>query len=229
MSSNINQKEKAIKLRKEGVSYNNIIKILGIKSKGTLNAWFKNLKLSKKSIKLLEKNNKLAHERGLFKANKNRNEKIIIENGLVFTEAFKQIPELFKKDLILIGAALYWAEGMKSQTRTSSALIFSNSDQYMIKIYMRFIREILKTPELKIRAGIHIYPSISPDEAKKFWSNITGLPFDRFYIVNQISKASKRKRPVNKLPHGTLNIRVNDRLHFNKVMGMIEGIIKNLT
>ena len=43
MSSNKHLKVQAISLRLKGYSYNNIIKSLGIKSKGTLNSWFKNL------------------------------------------------------------------------------------------------------------------------------------------------------------------------------------------
>ena len=65
MGSNIHLKNKAISLRKSGKSYNNIRKTLGITSKGTLSHWFKNIKLSKKSTKLLDKNNKLFQERSV--------------------------------------------------------------------------------------------------------------------------------------------------------------------
>lgn len=55
MGSNIHLKEEAIALRRGGKSYSEITKALGIKSKGTLSLWFKNLDLSKKSKDLLEK------------------------------------------------------------------------------------------------------------------------------------------------------------------------------
>ena len=90
---------------------------------------------------------------------------------------------------------------------------------------MRFIREILKIPEEKIRAGIHIYPSISGDEAKKFWSKTTNLPENRFYIITQVSRASQNKRPFNILPFGTVVIKINNRQQFYKVKGMIKGIV----
>lgn len=228
MGSNKHLKSQAIALRLKGKSYNTIVKFLGIKSKGTLNSWFKNLKLPKRSKELLEKNNLLAHKRGLFSANKKRSERIKIENDSAVLEGSRIIRNISDEELALIGASLYWAEGMKSQTRTSASLIFSNSDPIMITIYLQFLRKILKTPEIRIRAGIHIYPSISPEDAKKYWSKITGLPPDRFYIVTQISKASQNKRP-RILMYGTVSIRVNDRIHFYKVKGMIEGIIKNLT
>jgi len=220
-------KERATSLRKNGESYNNIRKILGIRSKGTLSNWFKGIKLPKKSIELLAKNNKLAHERGLFTANKNRNVRIDNENKKAYTEGQNYIQPISKKELLLIGAVLYWGEGTKyePENTTNRGLIFTNSDPKMISVYMRFIREILKIPEEKIRAGIHIYPSISGDEAKKFWSKTTNLPENRFYIITQVSRASQNKRPFNILPFGTVVIKINNRQQFYKVKGMIKGIV----
>lgn len=74
-------KQQAITLRKEGKSYGQILKILNLKSKGTLSAWFKNIELSEKSKSLLKKNNQLALERRLFESNTKRTEKIIEENN----------------------------------------------------------------------------------------------------------------------------------------------------
>ena len=224
MSSDMSLKERATSLRKNGESYNNIRKILGIRSKGTLSNWFKGIKLPKKSIELLAKNNKLAHERGLFTANKNRNVRIDNENKKAYTEGQNYIQPISKKELLLIGAVLYWGEGTKSE-RNAASLTLSNSDPLMISVYMRFIREILKIPEEKIRAGIHIYPSISGDEAKKFWSKTTNLPENRFYIITQVSRASQNKRPFNILPFGTVVIKINNRQQFYKVKGMIKGIV----
>lgn len=224
MGSNIYLKNKAIDLRKKGESYNNIRRILGIKSKGTLSNWFKDIKLSNESLKLLEKNNKIAHERGLFVSNKDRKIKIKDENEKAYIEGQNYIQSISKKELLLIGAVLYWGEGTKSE-KNSVSLSFSNSDPLMISVYMRFIREILEISEERIRAGIHIYPSTSVDEAKKFWSKTTKLPENRFYIITQISRASQNKRPFNMLPYGTLAIKVNNRQQFYKVKGMIQGIV----
>jgi hypothetical protein len=94
---------------------------------------------------------------------------------------------------------------------------------------MRFVREILKIPEDRIRAGIHLYSSTSIEGARDFWSNATGLPRDRFFIINQVSRASQGKRPFNILPYGTIAIKVSSRIQFNKVKGMIRGIVDNLT
>jgi len=228
MGSNKHLKEKAISLRKEGKSYSEILKILKIKSKGTLSLWFKNIELSDKSKKLLEKNNIIAHKHGLFKANNNRKVKIDKENDKAFKQGQGLIKSISLRELIIIGASLYWAEGYKSEKTTNTPLDFCNSDPQMIIVYMKFIRKILKIPEEKIRAGIHIYESINSDEARDYWARITNLPKDRFFIVIQISKNNKNKKWINKLPYGTLVIKINSRIQFNKVKGMIAGIAQNI-
>ena len=220
-------KEKAFTLRKLGKSYNEIRKTLGLKSKGTLSAWFQDLKLTKEESSLLEQNIQKAHERGLFLANKNRSLKIKKEKELAFKDGLAKIKNISQKDLLAIGIALYWGEGMKSPSKQKSeGLIFSNSDPDMIKVFIKFLREIMGISEERIRSGIHIYPNINPDEAKKYWSKVTGLPYNRFYIVTQVSRASSGKRPFNKLPYGTLALKVNNRIAFFKIKGMIDGVIR---
>ncbi len=229
MSSHILLKEKAIGLRKEGKSYSEILRILNLPSKGTLSLWFKNIKLNKTEQIRLSKNMKLAVDRGLDKFNQNRSKRILNENSQAKEDGLKEIGKISKRELLLIGTTLYWGEGSKADYSWSSkSIIFTNSDPSMISVFMRFIREIWKIDEQRIRAGIHIYSNIDPCEAKKYWADITKLPTDRFYIVNQVSKASQNKRPINLLPYGTAVIKINNRKYFYKIKGMIDGIIHNL-
>lgn len=229
MGSNIHLKTEAIRLRKTGRSYNEIRKILGINSKGTLSHWFRNLKLSPESEKLLQKNTLLARQRGLFDANKKRRSEIDEQNKKAYDNGLKSIREISRNDLLLIGTALYWGEGTKTEKVASPSLVLSNSDPKMVSVFMMFVRQILKIPEEKIRAGIHLYPTTSVGEARKFWSKVTKLPESRFYIIVQQSRASSGKRASNVLPFGTVAIKVNSRVQFYKVKGMINGIIQKLS
>jgi hypothetical protein len=103
---------------------------------------------------------------------------------------------------------------------------FSNSDPSMIKLYMKFIREIMKPDEERIRSGIYIHRNINKDKAKKFWAKITNLPENRFFIVNSLSRASNQKRPINRLKYGTLKITISNRLFFYKIKGIIDAFEK---
>lgn len=221
-------KQKAINLRLEGNSYGYIKKTLDLKSKGTLSAWFKDLVIPDAAKKKLEKNNLIAIKKGLLSFNTDRTARIKVENEVVHKKGFDTIPKnLNKRDLLLIGTALYWAEGTKAVNKTSPAFSFSNSDPKMIRACMRFIREVLCVPEKDIGGGMHVYPTTDVVTARKFWADVTELPAAKFYIVTQISRASHGIRE-NKLPNGTLHIRVSKRLVLYKMKGMISGMIERL-
>lgn len=222
-----NKKERAIQLRLHGKSYGQIQKQLQLSSKGTLSGWFKNLRLPPSSKKRLEKNQKAATERGLHKFNEERSKRIVQENEAAFKGGESMVGRLSRRELLLVGAALYWGEGTKVHPNPRSPyLSFSNSDPEMVQVYMRFLREVINVSEERIRAGIHLYPGNEVNKARAHWATITGLPKERFYIHKQVSRASKGIKPWNKLPHGTVAIRVHGRIRFSQVSGVISGIAR---
>lgn len=226
MTTQTSKKEKAIKLRFEGKSYNEILQILDIPSKGTLSYWFKDLELPYSAKQRLKQKIKIAKEKGLFRFNKERTKSIKVENENVRTLARMKIPKLNPNSLLLVGTALYWGEGLQSENFKVSGISFVNSNPFMIGLFMRFLRETLLVSDDKIKAHIRIHPNIKAENAILFWRKITKLPHDRFRITHQISKASNFRRPSHSLPNGTLDIRVNKRILFYKLKGYIEGLAR---
>lgn len=224
-STTASKKERAIQLRLEGKSYGEILRILNIPSKGTLSRWFRDLRLPTSAVKKLEANSRRAAEQGLQEFNKKRSKRIADENRKEKEKGRATIGTLSKRELMLIGTALYWGEGAKvMNTKRHPILDFANSDPEMVAVYMRFVREILNIKEDRIRAGIHLYAGTDIAKAKKHWSEVTGLPEDRFFVVKQVSRASKGKRGWNRLPFGTISIRTSNRKLFYRVIGLIAGI-----
>ena len=129
--------------------------------------------------------------------------------------------------MLVVGATLYWAEGWNRDTEGKGhGVCFVNSDPDMIKLFLRFLREIIHVSEDKFRVDIHIYPSINEKSAIRFWSKVTNIPKERFRITQQISRASKGKRPKNSLPYGTLKLDATRRQNFFKIKGWIDGLIR---
>ncbi len=224
-------KQKAIQLRLEGKSYTEILKQLQLKSKGTLSVWFRELKLPAKSKRLLEKNTARATERGLLEFNRKRSQLVQEQNETAYRIGCGEVGKITERELLVLGAALYWGEGTKYERKNGSiALVFTNSDPEMILVFMEFLRRILKIPEERIRAGIHMYSQAETDiqKTRQYWSEITNLPAARFYISQLVSGASSLKRDKKRLPYGTLAIRVNDRKIFFRVKGMMRGLIEGL-
>ena len=225
MSSNrAKDKERATQLRLAGKSYNEIKNTLNLPSKGTLSFWFKDLILTPQAKKLLASNIQKATERGLTNFNRKRSARIIQENDYARQSWLRQIKRLTNRELMLIGAALYWGEGTKYHKERTAALVFTNSDAVMVRLYMRFIRKIFKISEERIRAGIQIHDNVDEMLARQYWAHVMGVPIDRFYITHQASKASLKKRNPRTLPYGTVSIRVHYRKIFYTVLGMIDGL-----
>lgn len=224
------KKEAAIKLRLQGKSYGEILKILNIPSKGTLSVWFRNLELSKVARQKLQDRMDLARERGLFKFNEERTNKVQNENKEITQQFLGQVKEISLKDFTLIGAALYWAEGRtREHNGKHPPVSFSNSDPEMIKIFMKYLRNVLEVREEKIYFEIQTHPNISETEARKFWSKIVETETNNFAVYNRVSKAGKFIRPANFLPYGTLHIRITDRKLFYRIKGYIKGIIQQIS
>lgn len=220
-------RQKAFALRRQGKSYGEILKRLNLKSKGTLSYWFKELKLSNAAQKLLKEKIRLARQRGLFENNRRRTKAIQAENKKARQGALNEIRLLSQYELLLIGVALYWAEGYNRQDKISSPCIsFGNSNPDMVALFLRFLRETMKIPEEKLRPTVQIHHNIEPKSAINFWAKIANIPRERFRITHQVSRASKGKRPFNSLPYGTLKLNALGRQNFFKIKGWIEGLIK---
>src|SRR3989344_1651829 len=220
-------KGKAVRMRLQGRSYNDIQKALDLPSKGTLSFWLKGLKLTDTARDRLRKNTEIISKRNLHAFNKIRSKRIKAENEEEYLAGKECIRNLSDRELLLVGAALYWGEGTKSDNHgKTQSLVFTNSDPFMVSVYMRFVRKIYAVPDVRIRGGIHVYPNTDVDETRRFWARITKLPPDRLYIITMISRLSAGKRNPHLLPHGTVTIRVHDRRLFHRMKGMIQGLYK---
>ncbi|MEK7562337.1 MAG: helix-turn-helix domain-containing protein [Patescibacteria group bacterium] len=220
-----NSKNLAIKLRRQGKSYNQIVKILGT-PKSTLSLWLRDIDMSPKIRKKFWDSVKQRQAESITKFNKKQAEKAREKAQEIQKNAYEMIGAPSKKELLLMGAALYWAEGFK---KTRWILAFSNSDPLMIKVIMKFFREICNVPEEKMRGTVQIHPNVTPEQAINYWSKITKIPQCQFSkCYTRLSPSSKQKRPYNTLPYGTLRISVYDSKITNKVKGWIQGISEKI-
>ncbi len=224
------RREKALELRLKGYSYNEIHTKLAV-PKSTLSNWFSNLLLPEIAQKRIKQR---VHEKslqGILKRNAIQTHRAFQQAAKIRKVEKARIGKLSKKELLLLGAALYWAEGYKKpivrngKERSYHKISFSNSDPVMVKVFIKFLNESLQIPKGKIKASVRIFEHINEKEALGYWQKSTGLPaenFQKFYYG--ISKSSMGKRPFNRLPYGTIQIIVGDTKNFHRMMGWIEGI-----
>ena len=217
-------------MRMQGKSYTEIRKALGM-SKSTLSAWFRHLVLSQEAQQKITSRSHAASINALLKINKQQTH--LAEQRAKITRATsnKEIQNLSRRELLVLGAALYWAEGYKrpifrdGKPKTSHPVSFTNSDPQMVKMFLKFLREICGTAEEKIKADLRIFDHQNEAHLLEYWAKITNLSYSNFgKVYRGVSISSQRKRPFNALPYGTIQIRVADTPLFHKIMGWIEGI-----
>jgi transcriptional regulator with XRE-family HTH domain len=218
-----NDKNKAILLRKQGKSYNEIVKILGI-SKSTLSLWLRNIKMPVDIKRRFWNKARKKWAANIIKFNKERGKIAKQKAQQIQKLALRDVKKISKRELFLVGIALYWAEGFK---KSRWAVVFSNSDPLMIRLMMRFFREICRIKENKFRAIVQIHPNVTSQKAINYWSKITKISKKQFQkTYSRLTPSSKRKRAFNVLPYGTLRISISDVRIINKIKGWIMGLEK---
>ncbi|MDP3800457.1 MAG: hypothetical protein Q8Q90_03490 [bacterium] len=222
--------QEALKMRLEGKTYGEIRNIFKI-PKSTLSTWFSKLELNKNSQKILQLKRKNGYLK-LVEFNKIRTENIKKENEKIRLVHESHVSKLSDRELMLIGAALYWGEGYKNFNQKKHVypyVCFGNSDPEMVVVFISFMERILGITKSRMRAQAGIYPNINPQAAIGYWQSITKIPKEHFRYQVALSRASQGKRPKHLLPYGTLQIRVVSRQEFFKIRGLIDGIIKSLS
>ena len=212
-------RQKAIKLRKQGKTYSEIKQIISA-SKSTLNYWLRNHPLTETQFKLLEKNIQSRKYLAIEKVRATKLKKRELRLKRIYSREYKRLPPLSKRELHVAGLFLYWGEGLKN---INAAVGLNNSDPMVVKFYLYWLTRILNVSRRKLRVYVHLYKDMNTQVELKFWSNKLGLSLNHFgkpYI-----KLSTRKGIGHKgFGHGTCGIYVQDVRLKKKIIKGIEVI-----
>ena len=216
-------KIEAAALRIKGHSLAEISTKLGV-SKSTVRSWTSDVKLSDEVKLELKRKAFLALDLGRKKAQQAKTTK-----RLAFIEREKQrglmdIGALSSRDLLVIGAALYWAEGFKN--KYEYRLGFCNSDPKMIVSYLKFLTNSLgvNRDDLAARLSLNFNYEAETKKIETYWSKITGIPLSQF-TKPFYQRVVWKKEYADRSYKGVLRIHVNNRSELLAYMkGLIEGI-----
>lgn len=226
MQSKILEKNKAIELRKQGLSYSEILERIPV-AKSTLSLWLKSVKLANSQKQELTDKKLAGMRRGWEACHKKR----ILITETIKSAAEKEVSELTKRELWLIGVALYWGEGSKEKdSRPGSGIKFSNSDPRMIKIFLKWLLEIVQEKQEKIYFEIYIHENCKNrlDQIISYWSDCTGFLRDNFTrIYFKKNKINTKRENIGKNYYGLLRVGVKSSSALQrKIDGWISGIYK---
>lgn len=220
-------KNKAVTLRREGKTYNEILAKVPV-AKSTLSLWLRNVGLSKLQQQRITKKRIEAQKKGGLARKRERinREKNIIKHA----EAI--IGSITMRELLLIGTALYWAEGAKSKPHnTSVGLDFGNSDPNMILIHILWLRQILEVNDNDIHLSLYIHKNHEHrlEEIKDFWTKLCGFNRKKIsYVYFKKHNPKTARKNLKDDYKGLLRIRVRKSTDLNrKVQGWTLGIVLN--
>ena len=209
----------AIKLRRQGKTYQEIIERVGNLSKGTLSGWLKDIELTVAQEKIITERALLRMTKARFLASKTNREKRIHKMKETIKNAEAEVPSLIKNHFFLLGLTLYWCEG----TQKTGDFGFINSDPVIIKIMMKWLNDICKISKKDIRFRLYIHKIYAKEECEKFWSKELNVPLSRIKITYKPTPHKIKRNPNYK---GCLRIMTGGVELFRKFLGWKQGVIK---
>lgn len=214
MQTKLGAKQKVRQLRKQGLSYNEILQKISV-SKSSISLWCRNITLTPaqqaRLVKKQEENRQRLAKIGQMAMAIKRKKEI----HKIKREARKEIRSPSAYELKLIGAMIYWAEGSKS-----CGTSISNSDPKLIKFMTLWLQKICGVPLQKIKARLNIHANQSDKKIKKYWSKITRIPLKNFgksYIKPEGTGHRK-----NILHNGVIGIRIGSEDLRHKITAWIK-------
>ena len=201
---------KVLILRKQGKSYSQINRELGI-PKSTLSDWLCKLPLSKSQIRLLRDFNQQRIEK-CRNTKRKKLERRLLEKYKIQK---KKIGVLSKRELFIAGLFLYWGEGGKS---SRNVLSLCNTDPSVIKFTLFWINKCLHVSKKKIHINLHLYSDMDVTKETNYWSRVLRIGKDQF-TKPYIKKSKKTDLDQKSFGHGTCSLYVcNTSLKENILM-----------
>ena len=194
-------KEKAIVLRKNGKSLNDISEMLSL-NKATVYYWIKGEKLP-----TTDKQRESARAAGI--ATKKKHDTLRQE---AYREGEKEYVSLIAQPTFRDFVVLYLTEGYR---RTRHAVSLGNSNPQIVKLAHYWMSR-LKNPKRPLDFTVQCHVDNDENEIRKFWADVLGIQPSRVKITRKSNSgelSGRQWRSVN----GVLTVRVSDTYFRSRV------------
>ncbi len=214
MKSKVLERAFAVRLRKAGHSYAEIVKRVPV-SKSSLSLWFKEMPLSTEEKRLLK--NRVdakvvggrAKAAAVHRANReSRDQALVSAMRQLFTAHRNE--ELFK-----LGITLYWAAGVKRGT----AFLFVNSDAEMVNMMLDWLETYFLLPRREVAVRLYIHKPYAHERCEEQWARAIGVGVSQFKkTIYKPGNKTFKSKPEYK---GYLRIEVTKGLALRKMQFLL--------
>jgi len=153
--------------------------------------------------KTLQEQNKILYEKKI--------PTFILKNNLSVKE----------KKLMIAGLMLYYGEGAK----TGVTVDLANSDELVIKLFLKFLRQIFQVEEKKLRFYLYCFSNQNPNSLINYWSFVLQVNKKQF-TKPYIRVASSRNNRV--MSKGLLHVRYGDKKLLIKILELCKKLFSSL-
>jgi transposase-like protein len=216
-------RSRAVQLRADGWSVNDLARELGV-AKSTAYQWVKHLPLDPDTDRAREKREHAAVMNaarwGVHRDERDRRQ------AEVHAAATAEVGELSDRDVLLLGAAIYWCEGAKSKPwRRADRLVFINSDPVLLALFLRFLAASGRGRET-LSYWVHIHETADAESAGDWWASELDLPRALFQrpTIKRHSPLTKRANTGDDY-RGCLVIQVPKS---RELYWLVEGVMQAL-
>lgn len=218
----------AREMRRKGESIREIAKKLVI-SRSSASLWCRDIVLTEEQVHVLAEREQKGGAIGRSFAAAAKKEERLHRQELFAGFGANSVGKLSKRELLLVGLALYWAEGFKKRGR----VIFVNSDSRMIILFISWVYMCfdVQLSQLTCRVAINEIHKYREQEILMYWSRVTKIPLAQFSKTTFIhTKLQKFYENMNTY-FGVISISVRKSTNMKyQIVGGIDhlGEINNL-
>jgi hypothetical protein len=169
------EKEEAIRLRKKGLSYNEILKDVPV-AKSTLSVWLQKMPLTDVEKAVLKRRKESNISIGRIRAASALHTLRIARDEILRETSQVEFEKYAKDPFFYVGLSLYWAEG----TKRNSLFSFTNSDSDMTLVMLAWIDRFFGIPRKDVRARLYIHKPYAHENCEGQWSQAIGIPMSNF-------------------------------------------------
>ncbi|MCZ7439884.1 helix-turn-helix domain-containing protein [Micromonospora sp. WMMC241] len=215
----------ALRLRADGRSVNQIAEQFGV-AKSTAYQWVRHLPLDPDPATAERRR---AHSKAMTDARWGAyRESRDAEQAVERARAAGVVGELSERDLLVLGAAIYWCEGAKSKPwRRPVTMQFVNTDPGLLALFLRLL-EVCGVDRAVPTYRVSIHESADAEAAVRWWARRLRLPLERFgRTVLKRHNPTTVRRNTGDTYHGCLVITVpRSRALYWRIEGMISELFR---
>lgn len=161
-------KEKAQRLRLEGLSYSEILNHIPV-AKSTISLWCRDVVLTQKQKE------RLGEKRDHSLKGIHAIQKMFWKKRCDAFEDGVRMTKTIRNHRFFSGLMLYWAEGDKT-----IHCAIANSDERIIRFMMQWFQDFYDIKPESMGIHLHLHSGQNEKKMKEYWSSLTGVPLQNF-------------------------------------------------